>query len=468
MRFNRGTGWSGWTSPWIAGPYVMITVIDNNPDFTAGTIYNEDADEYYFDLANDNLVNVEISCDIDNLEQVGFLDIRATLHVGPGTPFFNPLDHSATTVENDIGPSSTSISPGGTAEMFWHVDVDPNTHPGVYKVNITITGRNADTTEYITATTQAMVEIRGFGPELVVTGVTTGDIAPGKIFFLNLTIQNMGDDTARDVFVAIPGTVGYNWDVIDGFVSAISSSDNNKMVSVPNGYYDNYSWYWPGWGYYGEEYIEDGSLNRTQSKSTEFSGVTLEQLNITDAKDIVDLALYIEGVFNSPTAEIWLMKADNLAPGQSITLSFKMQSNINMVKGRPYVIKVVTSYVDSYGDGPAPNFATQQITIRTADAGVPYHGTMTNQNAGKLTSQELLYLGIILLAILLIIVGIALAGRGGGKKRKKEPAYEEPATVEEAPIEAPPEAPPEPAPEEITGEEPGFTLEEKEEGESSF
>jgi hypothetical protein len=458
-----------WISPWIAGPYVMVGVVDNHPDFSAGKIENRDTGDDYIDLSSDNLVNVEIGSRIHNLELSRFTDLKATLQVGNGTPFLNPLDHSATTVENDVTDSDNVINPDGYANMYWYVDIDPNTHPNTYSVNITLSGRNVDTTEYMTTTIQAVVEIRGFGPELVVDGVTTGNITPGQIFYLNLTVTNKGDDTARDVFVSIPGHIGYNWDVIDGFVSAISSNNANKVVVVPNGVYENESITIPGTGHLSYEYIEDGSLNKTQSKNTEFSGVTLEKLNITDAKDIVDLALYIEGVFNSPTAEIWLLKADNVAPGQSIHLSFKMKTNVNMVEGRPYDIKVVMSYTDSHGNGPNPNLRTQDITIRTTNPGTAYHSMPTQEKAGKLTNQQMMILLVIILVILAIIAGVALAGRGG-KKKKEEPVYGAPA-VEESYEPAVTESPEteEPAPEEITGDEPGFTLEEKEEeGESSF
>ncbi len=453
---------------WIAGPYVMIGVIDNNPDFTADKIENVDTWDDYFDLSWNDLTYVEIGTNINNYEMVDYSDLRATLHVGPGTPFWNPLDHEATTVENDIWNSDDYVSAGGSAWMTWYVDLNPETMPGIYTVQITVSGRNVDTTMWTNTTIDAVVEVRGFGPELVITSFVTGDIEPGKIFYLNLTVENLGDDTARDVFVTIPGNVGYSWDVIDGFVSAISSNDNNKMVSVPNGWYYNESGYWPGWGWYGYEYLEDGSLNKTSSKSTEYSGVTLEQLNISDAKDIVDLALYIEGVFNSPTAQIWVMKADNLAPGESVTLSFRMMTNINLVEGRPYVIDVAINYVDSYGDGPGWMLETQEITIRSTNPGTPYHAVEAVETGG-ISDENLMLLGIILLVILLIIVAVALAGSRGGKRKKHQPdsyeTVETPQTVPEEPMVEEETVPEEIPPEET--EEPGFTLEEKE-GESSF
>lgn len=433
---------------WIAGAYVMIGVVDNHPDFSASKIENYDTGNDYFNMSSDELTDVEVYSEIHNFELVDFTELKATLQVGAGTPFWNPMDHSATTVDSDMTDSDDTIAADGYADMYWYVDINPNTAPGIYTVNITLTGRNADTTQYITTTMQATVEVRGFGPEIVVTGVTTGDIAPGKIFYLNLTVQNVGDDTARDVFVTIPGNVGYDWNVINGFVSSISSFNNS--------YYDYADWW--------SNVYASGENN---SRDVQPNDITLKQLNITDAKDIVDLALYIEGVFNSPTPEVWMMKADTLAPGQSVTLSFKMQTNINMVEGRPYVIDVVTDFTDSYGNGPDVNLRTQEITLRTTDPGTPYHTTpTTTQPAGTLSNENLMLLGLILLVIILIIIGVALAGSRSGKKKQKEPE-ETQYTQEPMPPEgevAPEEIPPAPGEEEG---EPGFELEEKE-GETSF
>ena len=247
-----------------------------------------------------------------------------------------------------------------------------------------------------------------------------------------------------------------------------------------DGYYENASIWVPG-AHIGYEYMEDGNLNRTESKNTEFSGVTLQQLNINDAKDIVDLSLYIEGVYNSPSAEIWLMKAENLAPGQSVTLSFEMQTNVNMVQGRPYVIDVVTAYTDSYGDMPDMDVSTQEITIRTADPGTAYHDDSFLSVSGSNS-------GLLMLLILFVIFIVLIVGLGMHKDKKGKKPEPEPAMMEEEPVE--PAEPEEIAPEmdetfeapaegedmepgfeldeESAEAEPGFTLEEKDEGESSF
>ncbi len=449
IQFNDGSGLGAWSSPWMAGPYVMIDVRDDHPDFSANKIVNEETGRDYIDLYNNELIDAEISSDITNFEMVGYTDLKATLQVGPGTPFWDPLDHSARTTSNDIADSDTSVNAGGVAEIWWHVDIDPNAEPGLYTVEIVLSGRNVDTTEYMNTTLTAVVEIRGAGPELMVTGVLTGDVSPGKIFDLNLTITNMGDDTARDVFVILPGDFGYNWNVIDGFVDSISSYDSSSSWGSSSGYYFN---------------------NNSHDRNVSSNGVTLEQLNINDAKDIVDLALYIEGVFDSPSAQVWLIKIPNLAPGESTNAVFKMMTNINMVKGRPYPIEVATFYTDSYGNG---DMWDNMIVVRTSDPGTPYHG-QTNSFA-ELTSDNvgLLLLIVVFLIFIVLVIGFSMMK---GEKKEKPPEMtvatsptalepEEEVLEQEEPVESGGET-------EIEADEPGFTLEEElettEEGESSF
>ena len=451
IRFNHGFGWGLWISDWIAGPYVMVNVVDDHPDLTAEKLVNEDSGNNYIDVSDDNLLDVEVSSVIHNFELVQFTDLKATLQVGPGTPFWNPMDHGVTTVENDLADSDDTVNAGGDAEMWWHVDINPNTAPGMYTIYITLSGRNADTTEYMNTTIPVAVQVRGMGPVLMVTSVVNGDVEPGKIFYMNLTITNQGDDTARNVFVMVPGSFGYNWDVIDGFVDSISSYNFTD---------------------YGQDYTRNVSSN----------GITLEQLNINDAKDIVDLSLYIEGVFNPPSPEIWFIMADNVAPGESINVVFKMMTNVNMVKGRPYEVDVMMGYSDSYGD----NWMTfEPITIRTTDPGTPYHGE--TDAFAEITSNNVGLLMLFILFLIFIVLVIGLSMMKGDKKDKKpeEPApvmdenFVEPVESEEMPPAAPIEGEEIGEDLDVSGEvEPGFTeseevepdfaLEEKDEGESSF
>ena len=460
MRFNDGSGWTNW-SAWIAGPYVMLDVIDNHTDMSASSIKNDETGHAFFDTSNDSLMNVEISSVIHNFEMVDFLELKASLKVGSGTPFFNPTDHSLTSVENDHVLSNSSISAGGNATMFWHVDVDPNIHPGMYTTYITLSGRNAVTTGYFNTTIPVSVEIRGIGPIPMISSVVTGDVEPGKIFYMNLTIENKGDDTARNVFVMLPGDFGSNWEVIDGFVDSISSY--------------NYT-------HYGE----------SRSRNVTSNHITLEQLNINDAKDIVGLDLYMRGVYNPPSAEIWLIKTDNLAPGQSLNVSFKMMSNINMVKGKPYEEDVFIRYSDSYGDSRA---FVEPLTLRTTSPGLPYNGETNAFTIVTSNSTGFLMLFILFLIFIVLIIGLGVMKDDKEKKLRKEAkGKEEMSLSREKPVDAVVESGEEhsvlegeelgedldvseeeiepgftvPDENEIPESEPGFTLEENENGGSSF
>ncbi len=379
---------------WIAGAYVMVSVNDDHPDFTAEKMQNLDGwSGDYFDLAGDNLVYVNVGTWINTFEMVQFIDIRATLQVGPGTPFLNPLNHSVTTVENDLWNSDDTVGAGNSAWMEWFVDIDPNAAPGIYTVNITLTGRNADTGEDITVTMQSVVEVRGFGPELLITSVTTGDINPGQQFTMNLTITNQGDDTARNVFVSIPDSFIFNgdpsqyWNVVDGFVNSIST------------YRDDY---------------QNGAERETIRDN---SNITLEQLNIKDAKDIVDLNLYIEGVYTHPAPTVWMVKTSNLAPGESITVTFQMVSNANMAPGRPYVIPVEVDYIDTNGNWGG--WWDNTVTVQSTGVAEPYHATAGSQ---IVTSDNALGWGFLVVILILVLV---LAWMFGPRRKEEEPMYHE-------------------------------------------
>ena len=405
---------------WIAGAYVMVSVNDDHPDFTADKMMNEDRWDDYFDLSNDNLVYVMAGTNINNFEWVKFTDLRATLQVGEGTPFLNPLNHSAPTVENDFTNSAHELAArnaGGPAEagIVWFVDVDPNAAPGLYVVNITVTGRNADTGQDISVTTQSVVEVRGFGPELLVTSVTTGDINPGQQFTMNLTITNQGDDTARDVFVSIPDSFIFNgdpsqyWNVLDGFVSSISTyrDDYSRYNNSNSDFLWNSTW---------SPAYNNNTYSNERETIMDNSNITLEQLNIKDAKDIVDLNLYIEGVYTHPAPTIWMVKASSLAPGESVTVSFQMVSNANMAPGRPYVIPVQMHWVDSTG---GPDGMHGSVTVQSTGTAEPYHATAGSQ---ILTSDNALGWGF--LAVILVLIGV-LAWMFGPRKKEEEPMYQE-------------------------------------------
>jgi len=382
---------------WIAGPYVMVTVNDNAPDFTANKMENLVTGNEYFDISNDNLVYVDAGTWINNFEYVGFTDLRATLQVGEGTPFMNPLNHSAATVENDLWNSDDSVAADSSAWIEWFVDIDPNAEPGIYTVNITLTGRNADTGQEVHVVMQSVVEVRGFGPELIATSVTTGDINPGQQFTMNITITNEGDDTARNVFVFIPdsfifgGDPSQYWNVVDGFVNSIST------------YRDDY---------------QNGAETETVRDN---ANITLEQLNIKDAKDIVDLNLYIEGVYTHPAPTVWLVKASNLAPGESVDVTFHMISNANMAPGRPYIIPVEVGYIDSTG---GDYFMDSSVTVQSTGVAEPYHATAGSQ---IVTSDNALGWGFLIVIVILVLV---LAWMFGPRRREEEAVYseEKPAT----------------------------------------
>ena len=213
------------------------------------------------------------------------------------------------------------------------------------------------------------------------------DINAGDTFELELVITNDGDDVARNVVVMLPDlwtNEQFNWDVIEGFVDAVASTE-----AGPNFVFGGTDW---------------------DNRSTEYTDVTLGQLGIEDAKDIVDLALYIEGIYDDPDAEIWVMTAENIPAGGSITLVFTMICHTDMVEGRPYDLNIQMAYVDSFGAvgnyvNPVGGVDNQAITIRTEESGTPYQG---GDQSILATSGGIALAAVAVILLVLVIVLFSL------------------------------------------------------------
>jgi hypothetical protein len=93
---------------------------------------------------------------------------------------------------------------------------------GVYSVPVTMRAINDDFGILVEDTIDARVTIRGVGPKLVITSVLPKTVNPGSSFTLTLTIENRGDDTARQVFL---------WSAAEGAESVliIGGGDDTEM-----------------------------------------------------------------------------------------------------------------------------------------------------------------------------------------------------------------------------------------------
>jgi hypothetical protein len=442
-RDNNGDGvFSGGEvieSDWAAA-YTDIMVDDDDLDWTAslGSI-----------SASGDVTNIWISVTIYNEELIRYTDVAVELDVGTGTPFFDPADHN----NNDwlmMEPTMFDWINANSQQSFnfrvdlnagwWQQGASANvgiSNVGMHLVDIRVDATNEDTEERIEdEVITADVEITGFGPLIYVTAVANHDnVKPGSSFELRITITNEGDDVARnlDATLMAQGVVG--WSVVDMLVTSISSYGAEGTTDGDmdgRGNIGDASWGWM------DNWDDYQKFNRTND-------IKLKELAIEDLTDVVEGYTYITRTLTPPQATILSIHTERLAPGETLELTFLMESDVNMIEGMAYY---QTLFVGYYWSQIASGRRTQsqQILLKTSDEGSKYSAQ------DEFDWTPVIY-GIIfaIIAIFCFILGGVLMGRKG----EPSPSYEEPYTPYEPEPEpelsepAPPmdETPPEPPPE---------------------
>ncbi len=392
--YNPGAGDTELESPW-RGPYGFLQV-------SSVAIHMTATSEQVALLGDITYVQLEVT--LTNHELVDFKDLIVELEVGENTPFLNPVDPSLDHVEMDP-ISGDYLAAEDSVDVYFNVDINSayvqqrlneGAHAYVSYINVT-RAVNVDTNEELSGFQIPVTgELRGMGPRLVVEGELEDNlIEPGEIFTLNYTISNHGDDTARDTWVSmIPELYdNENWDVLHGFIKAISSSTD----------------------------VEDfGLIHESKNVSEE---VTLESLGIDSAEDLVDLHFYFEGALSAPRPHIWTLYVGELAPGESVTVSFSMVSSQHMQLGEPYQETISIQTMDSDGEMWEVDYP---ITIRTQE-------TEEEEETTGIFGMESPLFEVLLIAII-VIIALIVAMIAMARKSEK-PAKEE--EVPEIPEESP-------------------------------
>jgi hypothetical protein len=389
------------------GAFVTIDVTDDELSFTGqliGTI-----------PASGDVTNRQITVRLTNKEQVQYKDLFVELDVGANTPFLNPVDHTADTVEMDTLINDW-IPGGGTRDIYFHVDVnagwwqDNSVAPGMYVVDVIVDATN-DVTEARIEDTMVPVamEVTGFGPELLATVVDYGDIEPGKEFTLTVTITNFGDDTAREVDAYLRADFVAGWTIVDQFVTSISSYGGNNWWG--GGGVGDASWGWEtDWANY-------DLFNRSNN-------INPGDIGVDNVPQIIELNDWIKRRETPPQGVVLWIHLDRLPAGEEHVFSFEMISDVNMVKGMAYYETLDLYYVDSNGRsyGPPGSGANeiiegQQVLIRSG-------------KGDKYTGEEEMDWSVVLYAIIFLIIalivfliGFALGGKGGRPTETREEPY---------------------------------------------
>lgn len=408
------------------GAFVVINVTDDELSFTATT-----AD---INAAGD-VTNKQITVTLTNFEKMKFIGLFAELEVGGDTPFLNPTDHSATTVEMQPLGANDFIDVAGTRDVKFKVDVNAawwqanSVAPGMHAADVIVDATNDVTKERIEDTSIPVnFEVTGFGAQLYITMVASDeDINPGSEFVLSITITNEGDDVARNIDATLTAEGIEGWEVVDKFVTSIASyatEGNTGTGDASDGWSD-------GWAS-----VE--KFNRTID-------IHPKDLAMDDITDIVEGYAYIERTFKPPQAIILSIHTERLGPGEFIELDFQMTSDVNMIEGMLYEQTLELTYYPSATDAGEQE-KVQNITIRTTDKGDKYSPT---------DEVDYSWMVYTLIFVIIAIFCFILGGIIMGKKSEPAPAYEEPYTPyepEPEPEPAPPmmpedETPPEPPPE---------------------
>jgi cbb3-type cytochrome oxidase subunit 3 len=267
--------------------------------------------------------------------------------------------------------------------VSFDVDTDPNMTPDRYPFTLEITAVIEETLEVVTMvvdyTQGAVVDYAGYGPDIYISAFTADDIVPGERFNLVLTLENSGDETLRDVTVFIPTdtTEEYDWALEQDFKEQFDWSDMFEQWN------DDFTYTW-----------ED-----TEFPSDIF--YTVEDLDVDNIREIVEINLYMDGVYSDPGATIAMIHIIDLAPGATFDVTFEMIADKDMVNGKPYDINIEIEGIGPDG-GAALNF-DRDITVMSSLPGDSYNPVELDWFDAGIKALGLFLFFIIVLAILLFV-----------------------------------------------------------------
>jgi hypothetical protein len=161
------------------------------------------------------------------------------------SPFLNPINPDSVLSEEIV--MSDSLQAGRTYTMAVHLSIKPGTEPGVYLVPVMMTGINSDTGGVFSTELEARITLRGVGPRLKITDVSPSEVKPGNDFTLELTLTNVGDDTAWGSVLSVPTKVTEKEGVYSGVEDAVSTPEpealpihlgdirpgNERLIEIP-------------------------------------------------------------------------------------------------------------------------------------------------------------------------------------------------------------------------------------------
>jgi hypothetical protein len=415
------------------GGYIAIEVIEDNLlDVIAvqDVIQGEQLD------LGAKLRNINIEIDLTSREYVDYTQLDIYLECMAPNPdetayiqvLENPITLDSQRIKGNFKtPGADSLTAmGGQNSVIFNVNLyEPsplNAEGGVFRFNMTIIATNDDTNTRATYTIPVNIRVMPVDPILMISNVETlseynDEIHPGKEFELQITLENVGDDVAREIYV----TLSNDWyeddpfSLIDAFVTSISAYEDNTYSSNC------------------ASCLTTSALYKRVPNSTHLS-----DLGITSTVDIVDS----ERVLMSPAAKVSRLYIEEIQPGATTYVTFQMRADTHMQEGKAYEELVLLEFRDSFGSrydwtrGPQyTDDMAYAITLVTAD----------NDKWPKTTQEEIeekaaeeyaqakmgFYAVIIILVILLVLMLLYTRRRQEALEEEGEEEYTPPPALEE-------------------------------------
>jgi cbb3-type cytochrome oxidase subunit 3 len=158
---------------------------------------------------------------------------------------------------------------------------------------------------------------------------------------------------------------------------------------------------------------------------------TVEDLDIDNVREIVELNLYMDGVYTPVGARINIVHIIDLGPGQSFDVTMTFIADKDMVNGKPYDIPIEITGVEP--DGGEPITFERTITVMTSLPGESYNPVELDWFDAGIKLLGLVLFFIIVLAILLWVYNKFKGEPGEEEEEDFDFEDEEPASFETAP-----------------------------------
>ncbi|GEM_PF-4506980 len=386
--------------------WVPIDIVD--PTFTINptgptTFYQEE-----------QTIDIQVGYQLRHTLGITLDDARATLQVGPGTPFYDAEDHSRTALTFDVGDMNSATN----YNVEYDVDLNTDIPPGTYSLNFTLVGYAHDSGQMVVVhaldTSDAVIRILPEPADLAIGDMEILDpVVPGQTFRVQLNITNMGGQTAHDVDVMIwPNEWWDDWMTLEDFMYAMTPpvKDLNGQTYLSTSPYYQY-WYSNSWS--------NNSLSLDNNSGLDLPGeyytpinVTLEALGVDSVEQIYALDLFIHGAYSSPYPQQYLVHADTIGPGETLSLIFVFNADKDMVPGMVYGdIEVDISWYDEEDNHDG---AYNVISLKTSDSGTPYMeggfaaggGEETTGVSGVTNGLLALIAFLVVLILILLFIGL--------------------------------------------------------------